>query len=87
MKLVILLQGVLGEKKKGKRYKDKCKGRRGEYKKRYKDKGKKACYIAQEETTDESKEHDEEVIYVAMRDDFDEDEATTLISYASKSDR
>ena len=47
---------------------DKYKGRRNEHKKDFKDKGKK-CYIVQE---DDSDEHDDEVVYVAIKDESDE---------------
>ncbi len=41
--------------------------------------GKNSCYIAKEETRDESNEHDDEVVYVAIKDESDEDEATILL--------
>ena len=53
----------------------------------YKDKGKKLCYIVEEETNNESDSNDEEVFYVDMKEDPNEDEKTTLISYVSKGDR
>ena len=75
-------------KRKGDRSGDKYRGRREEDNKGYKDDlGKKACYIVQEENDDESNDHKLEVVYVAMKDDSDEDEATILISYVWKSDR
>ena len=55
------------EKKNHKRS-DKYKGRRNEDSKDYKDKGKK-CYIAEGDDYDE---HDDEVVYVAMKDKFDD---------------
>ena len=45
---------------------DKYKGRRNKDKKDYKDKGKK-CYIAEEDDFDE---HNDEVVYVAMKDNL-----------------
>ena len=63
---------------------DKYKCRRDEDSKDYKDKGKNSCYISKEETSDE---HDDEVVYVAMKDEFAEDEATTLMTYVNKNDR
>ena len=43
--------------------------------------------MAEEETKDGSNDHDDEVVYVAMKDDSDEDEAIALVSYVNKSDR
>ena len=37
-------------------------------------KGKKSCYIAKEETDNESKSNDEEVVNVTVKEDYDEDE-------------
>ena len=51
---------------------DKYKSRRDEDNKDYKDKGKKSCDIAEEETRDNFGEHDDEVVYVAMKDESDE---------------
>lgn len=45
---------------------DKCKSRRGEEKKHYKDKAKKSCYIDEEEAKDGSDDNDDEVVYVTM---------------------
>ena len=45
----------------------------------YKDKGKKLCYVVEEETNNESDSNDEEVFYVDMKEDPNEDEETTLI--------
>ena len=53
----------------------------------YKDKRKKSCYIVEEEIRDDSDEHDDEVVYVTMKDESDEDEATTLVSCVNKNDR
>lgn len=39
----------------------------------YKDKGKKYCYISEEETDNEFESNDEEVVYGSMKEDFDED--------------
>ena len=55
---------------------DKYRSRRDGENKDYKDKGNKSCYIAKEETKDGSNDHDDEVVYVVMKDDFDEYEAT-----------
>ena len=66
---------------------DKYKSRRDEDNKAYKDKDKKSCYIAEEETKDGFDDHEDEVVYVAMKDDADEDEATTLVSYVNKNDK
>ena len=52
---------------------DKQKTIRDEDNKGYKDKGKKSCYIAKEETKDGFDNNDDEVAYVAMKDDSDED--------------
>ena len=62
---------------------DKYKGRRNEDNKDYKDKGKK-CYIIE---GDDSNEHDDEVVYVAMKEKSDEDEATALLTCVNKNDR
>ena len=53
-----------------------------EDKKDYKDKGKK-FYIDEE---DDSDEHDDEVVYVAMKDEFDEDEVIALVTCVKKND-
>ena len=55
-----------------KNYKDgsKFRNRREDGSKDYKDKGKR-CYIVEED----SDENDDEVVYVAMKDELDEDEA------------
>ena len=74
-------------KKKKNRSRDKYRSERDEDNKYYKDKGKKSCYFAKEETKDGSDEHDHEVVYVAMKDDSNEDEATALIFYVNKGDR
>ena len=51
----------------------------------YKGKGKKYCYIAEEDGFDsDSNEHDEEIVYVTMTDESNEDEKTTLISHVNK---
>ena len=51
-----------------------------------KGKGKKSCYIAKEENDNDLDDNDEEVVYVAMKDDSKEDEKIALISYVSKGD-
>ena len=66
---------------------DKYKSRRGKDKKYYKEKGKKSCYITEEETKDGFDDNDDELLYVAMKDVSDEDEATALVSYVNKNDR
>ena len=77
MKWVIFL---LNPEKKNHKGSDKYKGRRNEDNKDYKDKGKK-CYIADEGDSDE---HDDEVVYVAMKD---EDESTALVTCVNKNDK
>ena len=70
------------------RHGDKYKRRKDEDSKRYEDRGKKSCYIAKEDSKIESSDSEEvEVVYVVMKDDSNEDEATTLISYVKKSDK
>ena len=85
MMLVILLLHC--PKKKNNRSGDKYKSKRDEDNKDYKVKGKKSCYIAEDKSKDGSNDHDDELMYVAMKDDYDEDEATALVSYVNKSDR
>lgn len=63
----------------------KYKSKRDEDKKDYKDKGKKFCYISKEETKDGSGDHDDEVVYVAMKNHSNEDEENALVSYVNKS--
>ena len=58
----------------------KYKSRRDEDNKDYKDKGKKSCYIFKEEIRYESDDHDNEVVYVAMKDESNEDEAIAILS-------
>ena len=49
---------------------------------------KKSCYITKETSSSESSDFEEvEVVYVAMKDDSNFDEATTLISYVNKNDK
>ena len=55
---------------------------RDDDKRDYKEKGKK-CYIV-EENSDDS---DDEVVYVAMKDQSDEEEATALVTCINKNDR
>lgn len=67
---------------------DKYRSRRDEDKKGYKDKGKKSCYTSKEDTNDESdKSNKEEVLYVIIKDDSNEDDATALVSCVNKNDR
>ena len=55
---------------------------REDCKRDYKDKGKK-CYIVEENSDD----HDDEVVYVAMKDQSDEEEPTSLVTSMNKNDR
>ena len=66
-----------------KNYKDgrKFKNKKEDGNKDYKDKGKR-CYIVEED----SDENDDEVVYVAMKDESDQDEATALVTYMNKND-
>lgn len=66
------------------KYKDKRDNKDHQRYKDYKEKGKKSCYIAEEETDSDSDNFDIEVVYVAMKDDSDKDEKIALISYMSK---
>ena len=66
---------------------DKYKSRTDEDSKDFKDKGKKSCYIAEEETKDESDENDDEVVYVAMKDESDEDDAIALVTCMNKNNK
>ena len=66
---------------------DKYKSRRDEDSKDYKDKYKNSCYIFEEETKDGFDDHDDEVVYVDMKDDSNQDEATALIHYVNRSER
>ena len=61
--------------KEGSKYKNK----REDSSKDYKDKGKR-CYVIEED----SNENDDEVVYVAMKDESNEDETTTLVTYVNK---
>ena len=62
------------KKSKDDKYEHKYKIRKDDDNKSYKDKGKKSCYIAEKESDSESRFFDEiEVVYVAMKDDSDED--------------
>ena len=67
-----------------KNYKDgrKFKNKREDANKDYKDKGKR-CYIVEED----SDENDDEVVYVAMKDESDEDEAIALVTCMNKNDK
>ena len=55
--------------RKERKYKGRRDGRDNKKNKDYKDKDHKSCYIAKEETDIESENNDEEVIYVAMKED------------------
>lgn len=66
---------------------DKYRTRRDEDNKDYKDKGKKSYYIVEEETGDGSNDHDDEVVYVAIKDESNEDEASIVVSYVNNSDK
>ena len=59
---------------------EKYKSRRDKNNKEYKKKGKSSCYIAKEEKSDE-------VVYVAMKDESNEDKATALVTCVNKNDR
>ena len=48
----------------------------------YKDKGKR-CYIVEEDLDF----NDDGVVYVTMKDELDEDEATALVTYMNKNDK
>ena len=61
---------------------NKYKNRREDDNRDYKDKGKR-CYIIEED----SEQNDDEVVYVAMKDESNEDEATTLVTYVNKNDK
>ena len=51
-------------------------------------KGKKSCYIVEKDSDDESRNSDEvQVVYVALKYDSNDDNATTLISYVNKNDK
>ena len=62
---------------------DNYKGRKSEDRREYKDKGKK-CYIAGE---GDSNENDDEVVYAAMKDESNEDEATTFVTCVNKNEK
>ena len=76
----------LDREEKGERKERKYKGRGDDwdYKKNKDDKAKKSCYIVDEEIGTEFESNDDEFVYVAMKEDYDEDEKTTLISYVKK---
>ena len=80
MKLVTLQQGV--HKKKNYKEGRKNKNKREDSKKDYKDKGKR-CYIVEEDFD----ENDDEVVYVTMKNELDEDDATELVTYVNKNDK
>ena len=50
----------------------------------YRDKGKKSCCIADEQDFDEN---DDELVYVAMKDESNEDEATALMTCVNKNEK
>lgn len=74
-------------KKKNNRSGDKFRSKIDENNKDYKDKGKISCYIIEEESNEDSYDHEDEFFYVAMKDDSNEDEATALVSYVNNSDK
>ena len=75
------------KKNKDDKYGDKYKCRKDDDNKSYKEKGKKSFYIAKKESDSESRKSNEiEVLYVAIKDDFDDD-TTALISYMNKDDK
>ena len=65
---------------------DKYKSKRDDNNKDYRDKGKKSCYIIEEDTMEDYDDHDDEVVYVAMKDESDEDEVIVLITCVNKID-
>ena len=46
----------------------------------------KSCYIVEKETKDGSNDQDDEVVYVAMKDDSDSNEENALVSCVNKND-
>ena len=70
-------------RKKNYRGSDKQKRKRNEYNKDFNDKHKE-WYISKDDDFDE---HDDEVVYVVMKDEFDEDEANTLVTCVKKNDK
>ena len=46
-----------------------------------------SCYIVEEEKKDDSDEHDDEVVYVAMKDESNKYEATAIVTCVNKNDR
>ena len=80
MKQDILLQGV--HRKRITRKETSTKIEEKMIKRDYKDKGKK-CYISKEKFDD----NDDEVVYVAMKDQFDEEDPITLVTCMNKNDR
>lgn len=67
-------------KKKNYKGGDKYKNRREDNNKDYKDEGKKSCYIAEEKIRDDSDEHDDKVVNVAMKEKSNEDEVAALVT-------
>ena len=82
MKLVILLQDV--HRRRLTKKEESTKKKKEDDGKDYRDKGKNSCYIVEEET---SGEHDDEVVYVAIKDESDEDVVTALVTCVNKNDR
>ena len=66
--------------KKNYKERSKNKNRREDSNKDYKDKGKR-CYIVEEDS-----DENDYVVYVAVKDESDENEATTLVTYMNKND-
>lgn len=58
---------------------DSFRSRKYDTNKGYKDNGKKAWYIDEEESNDEFEDHDDEVVYVAMKNYCDEGEETACL--------
>ena len=75
------------DERKERKYKGRRDDRDNKKNKDYKQKGKKYCYTIEEEIDTEFEGNDEEVVYVAIKEGFDEDEKNVLISYVNKSDR
>ena len=74
-------------KSRDEKYEDKYKSRKDDDYMSNKEKGKKSCYISEKESESKSSMFDEiEVVYVAIKDDSDED-TISLIFYVNKNDK
>lgn len=67
-------------KKKSNRSGDQYIGKRDDNKKDYKDKGNKSCYIIEEESNDGFDDHDDEVVYVSMKDELENEDWNQVMS-------